>query len=485
MAAGSALVPADAFPDPLTGARIDSLSAAADSLAPALVDSSAAPAVDSAGSRPSGLPGPGEDRRFSFAGEPALLPDTTRLKFEIGASSDYTNEIYYLDSLATPTLVQRQRFDTPQTLTAGVVLAAWDGTRAMRGTAYSFTQEVSVADRLQRATFHGRWRQALGPDWRWLVLPRAELRRDRTLGRDFTESQAGLTTRLRHQLLDGVTAIEGGLQTDWLHTTGSGAELLADRWTAGAMAALERSAFTGLDGRLEYGLRVRGFPDSSVRDHVEHDSQLRLRFGWGLADFAAIDVAAIRRFTIHLAPTSLDNFWEESALLEIDHNAGGSLGAAAHVDVDAVQFDVPDAVLYFDHQEVVARAGPRWQPHATTILEAGPRLDWLSTSLAPEESYLEAGGYVSLEAIADGALWTITPSAGHRRYRSGEPDPNFPSVTSGHSSYGFVELEMFGEQRIRGGWRARVSANGRWELHDDAVENATSLYFSVDVRRLF
>src|SRR6185503_507429 len=169
---------------------------------------------------------------------------------------------------------------------------------------------------------------------------RAELRRDRTLGRDFTESQAGLTTRLRHQLLDGVTAIEGGLQADWLHTTGSGAELLADRWTAGAMAALERSAFTGLDGRLEYGLRVRGFPDSSVRDHFEHDTQLRLRFGWGLADFATLDLATIRRFTIHLAPTSLDNFWEETALLALEQNAGGRFGAAAHVDVDAVQFDV-------------------------------------------------------------------------------------------------------------------------------------------------
>ena len=423
--------------------------------------------------------------RLPLMGETGLLRDSTRLRLEVGASTDYTNEVYYLDSLATPTLVQRQRFDTPQALTAGVLLVAWDGTRAARGTGYSFTQEVAIGDRLQRGTFVGRWRQALAPDWKWLLLPRAEYRRDRTLGRDFEEYQAGLTTRLRHDLLDGATTVEAGLQGDWLHTTGSGAELLADRWTAGAVAALDRSAFTGLDGRLEYTFRVRGFPDSTVRDHLEHDTELRLRTSWGLSNFAAVDLATIRRFTIHLAPTSLDNFWEETALLEIGQNAGGRFGAAAHVDVDAVQFDVPDAVLYFDHQEVVARAGPRWEPHATTLVEAGPRLDWLGTSLAPEESYLELGGYVSLETIAAGALWTVTPSAGRRRYRAGEPDPNFPSVTTGHTSYDFVELELFGDQRIPGGWRARLSANGRWELHDDPVENATSLYFSVDVRRLF
>lgn len=504
MGAGSALVPSDALPDSprlaradssgvhaeSSGTRTDSLSdahpdsTAADSLRATPVDSSVTVSPDTTRSRwlrPSTL----ETDRLLLSREPGLLRDSTRLRLEIGASTDYTNEIYYLDSLATPTLVQRQRFDTPQTLTAGVLLAAWDGTRAARGTGYSFTQEVAIGERLQRATFLGRWRQAVAPDWRWLLLPRAEYRRDRSLGRDFEEYQAGLTTRLRHELLDGATAIEGGLQGDWLHTAGSGAELLADRWTAGAVAALDRSALSGLDGRLEYTFRVRGFPDSSMRDHLEHETQLRLRAGWGLADFAAVDLATIRRFTIHLAPTSLDNFWEETALFEIQHDAGGRLGAAAHVDVDAVQFDVPDAVLYFDHQEVVARAGPRWQPHPTTLFEAGPRLDWLGTSLAPEESYLEFGGYVSLETIAAGALWTVTPSAGRRRYPAGEPDPNFPSVTSGHSSYDFVELELFGDQRIPGGCRARLSANGRWELHDEAVENATSLYFSVDVRRLF
>lgn len=479
VAVGSAIVRAE-----VPRAGEDSLRVQGDSRVRVLPDSAAA-ARDTAEIRFPSLPDPFAARPPSFDAERGLPTDTTRLRFEVGASTDYTNEIYCLDSLATPTLAQRRRFDTPQALTTGVALIAWDGTRAARGTGYSFTQEVSIGDRLQRATFLGRWRQAPRPDWRWLVFPRAEYRRDRTLGRDFTEYQAGLVTRLRREFLDGATALEGGVVTDWLHTTGAGADLLADRWTAGATAAVERAAFTGLDGRLEYGLRVRGFPDSSVRDHIEHDAQLRLRFGWGLSDLASIDLATIRRFTIHLAPNSLDNFWEESALLDVEQNAGGTLGAAAHVDVDAVQFDVPDAVLEFDHQEVIARAGPRWQPHATTLVEAGPRMDWLSTPLVPEESYLEVGGYVSLETIADGALWTLMPSAGRRRYRSGEPDPNLAGITTGHSSYGFVGLKVFGDQRIPGGWRARVSANGRWELHEDAVENATSLYFSVDVRRLF
>lgn len=78
--------------------------------------------------------------------DPPAGPDSLRVRFEVGGSCDYSNEICHLDSLATPTLTERQRFETPLTLGAGVVLVGLDGTRAGRATGYAFTQEVSIVD---------------------------------------------------------------------------------------------------------------------------------------------------------------------------------------------------------------------------------------------------------------------------------------------------------------------------------------------------
>lgn len=157
----------------------------------------------------------------------------------------------------------------------------------------------------------------------------------------------------------------------------------------------------------------------------------------------------------------------------------------AHVDCGSVQFDVEDDVPYFDHTRVSARGGPRLQSSPVWTLEAGPRLEWMRAPLAQDEAYDEYAGYASFETIARGALWTIAPAAGRRTYRATGVDPAFGSLSTGHSSYDFLELDAFGDQAVPGGLRLRLSANGRWEFHDAAVENAASLYFSLDVRRLF
>lgn len=423
----------------------------------------------------------------SAAAADSLSPtaDSLRVRFEIGGSSDYTNEIYYLDSLATPTLVQRERFDIPEARYAGVALATLEGTRARGGTGYSLTHELSLGDRLQRASLLGRWRQALGPDWRLLVAPRAQYRRDRTLGRDFEEYQAAGAARLRRGLAGGTSAAEVGVQGDWLETTGSGAGLLLDRWSAGGSGALEQSDFEGVDWRLDYTFRGRGFPDSSVRDHVEHESQARARLGWGIASYAVIEAMLVRRFTVRTAPNSQDNFWEEGGAIEMVQSSAGAVGWPTRIDFEAVQFDVEDDVLYFDHQLVRARSGARLQPERAWTLECGPLAEWLSAKRAPDEEYFEIGGFAEFESITAGSLWSLTPSAGHRRYRSASAATVEDPYSAGRSSYRFVQLDVLGDQRIPGGCRARAGGSARWEFHDDSVENAGSLYFSLDVRRLF
>jgi len=411
--------------------------------------------------------------------------DTLRMRFEVGGSSDFANEIYYLDSLASPTLAVRQRFEIPEARHAGVVLASLEGTRAARGTHYSLTQEVSLGDLLKRASLAGRWRQAIGSDWRLFAAPRAQYRRDRTLGRDFEEYQASGSARLRRGLDDGDAAIEIGALGDWLRTTGSGTSLLLDRWSAGATASLEQSDFEGTDGRIDYVLRGRVFPDSSVRDHVEHETQGRLRLGWGIAHFAVLDAMLIRRFTVHAAPNSQDNFWEESGALEVVIGSADEVAWPARLALEAVQFDVEDDVLYFDHRRLQGRAGARFQPGRPWTLELGPQVEWLRAPRAPDEDYAEFGGFTEFETISAGSLWSVTPSAGRRHYRSASGAATADPYDVGRSSYQFVQLDVLGDQRLPGAWRARAAGSARWELHDDSVENAASLYFSLDVRRLF
>jgi hypothetical protein len=54
-----------------------------------------------------------------------------------------------------------------------------------------------------------------------------------------------------------------------------------------------------------------------------------------------------------------------------------------------------------------------------------------------------------------------------------------------HSSFDFVELTGFLDQPLPGKLRARATAAVRSERHDVADHDARSLYFSLDLRRLF
>ena len=58
-------------------------------------------------------------------------------------------------------------------------------------------------------------------------------------------------------------------------------------------------------------------------------------------------------------------------------------------------------------------------------------------------------------------------------------------TTSLHSSFAFGEMQVFGDQGLPARLRARVLVDGRMEWHEDQSQNSRSLYFSLDLRRLF
>jgi hypothetical protein len=79
------------------------------------------------------------------------------------------------------------------------------------------------------------------------------------------------------------------------------------------------------------------------------------------------------------------------------------------------------------------------------------------------------------------AAWHLTcPRA--RVTSGGSGSVSLPGI---HSLFAFYELAVFGDQPLAGSLRLRLSGMGRAEVHSDGAEDSRSLYFSLDVRRLF
>jgi hypothetical protein len=409
--------------------------------------------------------------------------DTLGLRFELGASFDYTNEIYYLDALVDTTFLHRQRFLTPQSRFAGVLLANLDGTRGARTTSYSLLNELSFGDRLRRDAAYGTWRTEIAPSWLLVATPRLEYRWDRTLDRNFEEYVANATVRVRRAWGDGATAGEMGVQGEYLRTTGPGAGLLTDRNAGALLVAVDHASLGGGDWRADYAFRARSFPDSSDRDHLEHEASVRSRWGWGAGHSLTLEAGSTRRTTILVVPTSLDNYWEERVAGDLLIAVGEKWAWPVHVEAEAQQYDVEDSLSYFDYEVIRAQTGWRAIRGLGWTLTAGPRAEWLHAKVSPGESYREVAGYLELELIGARTLWSVIPAAGWRHYiyRGGSGDASIDS----HSPYAFMELDLIADQPVGGGFLLRVAGTGRTEYHTESIEDGASLYFSVDVRRLF
>jgi hypothetical protein len=316
-----------------------------------------------------------------------------------------------------------------------------------------------------------------------VASPRAEYRWDRTLDRNFEEWLAHTTIRVRHAIDGEATSVEAGVQGELLRTTGVQAGLLTDRNLGAALLAIDHLSLNGADWRADYALRVRTFPDSSVRDHVEHDASARARWSWGAGHSAAVELGSTRRVTLRIAPTSLDNYWEERVAGDLLVAAGTRWAWPVRLEAEAQQYDVEDTLTFFDYEVVRLQTGARVSPSVWWTVTAGPRAEFLHSARNPQETYREVAGFVDVEVIGARTLWSVIPAAGWRHYTfQGDGGGNDIGT---HSPFAFIELELIADQPVRDVWRIRAAATGRDEFHTESIEDGTSLYFSVDVRRLF
>ena len=406
-------------------------------------------------------------------------PDSLRVRAELGANTDYTNELFYEDTFDSTAFTGRHLVDSPETRYAGVLFTRLTGTRGRRTTGFELQNELSLGDLLSRDELIFSLRSQPTSRWTIFALPQAEYRRDRTFGRDLEEWRASAALRARRALDDGATFAELGGRGDLLTASGSGAEYILDRTAGTVLAALERAPLWGLQWRIDYAFTGRVFADSTDRNHYEHTVDGQMRFDGPGGRPLLIEAGADRRTTMAQAVTSRDNFWQERGALDGEIGLGGAWSLKGRVDGAAIQYDVQDSTLYFDYQELVARLAPRWT-HGATSIALGPRLDALFAPLDPTESYQEIAGVGEFESIGLGAWWNVIPVAGWRDYD--EPPPGAVGL---HSSYSFLELNLLADQSLPGALRMRLYVNGRLESHIDHAQDARSLYFSVDLRRLF
>lgn len=409
-------------------------------------------------------------------------PDTVGVRVEIGATTDLTNEIFYEDSFVDTTFLGRRTLSSPESRFSGVLFTALHGTRAARSTRYTLQNELRLGDKLQRNITQLRWYNDFAPDWRFTFAPQFEFKRDQTFDRDLQEARGRVGARVRRAFSDAMTYADLRLTGEFLRTAGDGADFLPDRHEIRGGAAIDRLAIFGHEWRLGYRLAARQFPDSTVRDHLEHGWEGRWKYNFNRGHFLLIETDGVRRQTIQIAPTSRDNFWEEWIRSELVLRSSDSWAWRTRAEVEALQYDLQDTTIYFNYYIARAATGPRWDRSMPWTFAAGPVVERLDSKLNPAEGYTELGGFFEVEFLGRTGWWSLQPTVGRRSY---ETESGRIDALALHSSYNFYDLTVFGDQAIPGGLRVRALGTVRLEQHAVEVDDATSLYFSLDVRRIF
>jgi hypothetical protein len=242
---------------------------------------------------------------------------------------------------------------------------------------------------------------------------------------------------------------------------------------------------TGAEWRAAWLFAARSFPDSAVRDHVEHGWEADIRRNLGAGHFVQAEIHGIRRNALHSALDTRDKFLEAIVAAEGEWRLGPSWASGLRVALETLRYDDADSVVFFDYRLVRAQLMPRFE-HVRGSVAIGPRYERLDTGIGSLEEYEELSGALELEGMLPGGWWFISPELGWREYRKLSAGSRAESVDLGaHSSYRFIELGVYGDQRIPGEWRVRLLASGRYEAHTQASDDSRSLYISLDVRKIF
>ncbi|MFN8586325.1 MAG: hypothetical protein U0704_00880 [Candidatus Eisenbacteria bacterium] len=399
--------------------------------------------------------------------------------------SDVTNELFMQQTYSDTTFLGRHLVGEPE-FRSGMV-ASLDWARALRSGTWSLAvrPDFVVGDKLSQLSITSSLRRPVVDRWSWSLEPTLQGSVDRSFGLDRRALGAVISGRARREL--------GWAREQALELRASGDFLQLVRQTRGydlshrnAMfgVGFERAGLAPFELRAEERTYVRTFPDSVARDHYEQQLSVSAAQDIGGTQTIAVRLQTNWRTTIYDAPSSRDRFSLFEGQAEWTLHAGLQHTFQVQYEGEATRYAEPDSLLDFDYQ--VHRTGAKWtwRLGSASSVSAGTRWEWLRAPWNPIERYREGAALLEFERFTLGTWLSIAPALVWRRYEETSSGSGFDLEVT-HSHFDGVELFTMLDQAIPGGFRVRSTGMGRMEWHRTSADDSRSLYFSLDVRRLF
>ena len=424
---------------------------------------------------------------FLGAAAPVRAADSLSVHWEAGTAAEVSNEQFYESAIDDTTFLGRKLYSDPETRLAVVALAevfrSWQDGRWLA----RFTPSASVGEKATRlgaiASIGGRPSEI----YRFVLEPRFEYQRDASFGLEHSDWRASLVGRVRRLSLDELGVLRFNAGAEVVRVIEASDPFVLSGTSGRAALGYTRSPLFGPDWDAEYGAIVRTFRDSTSRDHVEQRLAVSLREddAWGNSLGFAVD--AVRRDAVREVASTRDRFSQVHALADGSFGPGNGWSLRPELRAEITRYDDPDSLVDFDYElygaglPLRSEMGPEWR------VSTGPRFELLSAPACPWEECREFAWTFELEKLTGGSWWSLAPVLGRRNcktFAASEPLGN-PLTASLHSSFDFVEVSAFLDQPLPGALRTRAMGTLRAERHDDRDHDALSLYFSLDVRRLF
>jgi hypothetical protein len=414
----------------------------------------------------------------------AQSADSSYTRFELGGTSDVTNERFYEDSFDDTTFTGRRLTGSPEFRSAGIGAFEAAGGRSGFGR-FQFRQEVTLGDRLTRSYSRLELRGAPRERVRLAFTPELDVRRDQSFGGDRRELRFRPDGRLRIASADHGNSLELLAGGDWSRASGTSESSTLDRNAGRAWLRWAHQPLASMwESELAYGADVRAFPDSVIRDHFEQHGGLALRRLLPGGGTAALELQADRRSTLYSTVATRDHFWngrlDASAFVPLH----AALTAELWLSLEGYRYDRPDTSVYFDYRVWNLRPAFHWSLARDWGVRVGPRLELLVAPHVVAERYRQVTAVVELERLHGGDWWSFAPAAGWRQYERSAATVSLDEPDL-HSSYLYLEGELFADYGLPSAMRLRCSGSARFEQHEDPSQDASSLYFSLDVRRRF
>ena len=418
--------------------------------------------------------------------------DSTRVSLEVGAGADFSNQVFYEESFDSTAFGRRVAIDDPETRAGAIALVRLVGVRGR--TAFHLANEARAGDALLRNVARAGVAYAAGERSRLTLDVEADGRSDTSFGVKRRDLRLGAVAAGRVSSEDRLSGGRLFARADRVrgHEEGDGLRLFPDFDFVQAGVDLDRLWGASGTASLGYALGARSFPDTAVRNHLEH--VLAASALWRLDERWSLDLFADggRRAAREEAAVG-DRMWHADVELRLTRRAGEQWEIGARSRARGMRYDAPDPT-FFDSRFWRHAVFARRRSDGGLEVELRPEVEFARTPrfgrLPPTasagdrravagEEYDEWALRGEVERFGTAGWWTVSPALGRRSYleaaRSAED-------LSSRSDFWFAEVTAFADRRLARGLVVRGSADFRLEDHAIASDDAKSVSVAAELR---